>query len=289
MVHLNVLFLFAFTSFVAAQMVDILGLSDSCNQAMGQVFMSGPAANCLNTLGLLNVLTTPSGQSWVGPFDSYLAANANSNEAHGIQTCGQPACTNDTFSAAIASLRNGCQSDLAAKGWLPGIIASFFEKLVLYYLSVREAMCLRDTGNDQKLCITTTLNNTEAMVGQPLNIGTLIAEMPGVLRNHNLSIPANISCTPCTQGAYTIARPQLPSESSVQAWDNFWINQCGENFISGTLPTSIAQTANPNTTTETPLPSQNAAALATELPPLGLLFGSLALIGGSMLATLSRG
>ncbi|KAG8742335.1 hypothetical protein FRC12_015391 [Ceratobasidium sp. 428] len=278
MVHSNILFLFAFTSFVAAQMVDILGLSDSCNQALGQLFVGGPAANCLNTLGLLNVLTTPSGQSWVGPFDSYLAA-----------TCGQPACTNDTFSAAIASLRNGCQSDLAAKGWLPDIIASFFEKLALYYLSVREAMCLRDTGNDQKLCITTTLNNTEAMVGQSLNIGTLIAEMPGVLRNHNLSIPANISCTPCTQGAYTIARPQLPSESSVQAWDNFWINQCGENFISGTLPTSIAQTANPNTTTETPLPSQSAAALSTELPPLGLLLGSLALIGGSMLATLARG
>ncbi|KAG9096852.1 hypothetical protein FRC06_008266 [Ceratobasidium sp. 370] len=277
MTYLTKLSLLAFAGMAAAQFSNILGLSDSCNKALGQLFMGGPAANCLNTLGLLNVITTPSGQSWVKPFDSYLTA-----------TCSQPACTNETTSAAIASLTYGCSSDLAAKNWSPDDIAAILTKASGYYPAAREVMCLRDTGNNQALCITTTLTKMEEMVGQPLNIGTLVAETPGVLRNHNISVPSNISCTPCTQAAYTIARPNLPSESSVQSWDNFWIKQCGENFISGTLPTSIAQTANQSTATETPPPSSNAA-LPTGLPPLGVVLGSLALVVGSMLTLLVRG
>ncbi|KAG8740228.1 hypothetical protein FRC10_004568 [Ceratobasidium sp. 414] len=156
----------------AAQFSNILGLSDPCNKALGQLFMGGPAANCLNTLGLLNVITTPSGQSWVGPFDSYLTA-----------TCSQPACANDTISAAIASLKDGCASDLAAKNWSPDDISTILTKASGYYPATREVMCLRDTGYNQALCITTTLSKIEAMVGQPLNIGTLVAETPGVLRS----------------------------------------------------------------------------------------------------------
>ncbi|CAE6353576.1 unnamed protein product [Rhizoctonia solani] len=243
-----------------AQLSGILGLSDSCNKAMGQLAI-GPSANCLNTMGLINVLTTPSGQSWIGPFDSYLTT-----------TCSKPACSLDTLSTTIESLKEGCATDLAQKGWSADDLDKARAK---YYPSVREVLCLRSTGQGQGLCITTTLTDLQDMTGEPLNIGTLVAKTPTVLTTHSIDIPKNISCTPCTQGAYTIARPNLPSSESVKAWDAFWTNQCGENFISGTLPTSVAQTANGTTVTVTPEQS-NAAALTLNLPSLAAVSASLA-------------
>jgi len=277
MVNLKTIALIAFSNLVSAQMFSILNLSDSCNKAMGQLVI-GPAASCLNTAGMINVLTTPSTQSWVSPFNNYLTV-----------LCSQPACTNDTISTAISGLKDGCSSDLAAKGWSADDIATDLGQASRYYPSVREVLCLRDITDEssQDLCMTTTLSNEEAMLGQPLNIGTFIAHLPSILSSHTIDLPKNISCTRCTQGAYTVARPNLPSSESVQAWDNFWINQCGEDFISGTLPPSIAQTANQTTATPVPSTSQSAA-LATEIPPLGALFASLALTVGAMV-TMLRG
>ncbi|KAF8595701.1 hypothetical protein BDV93DRAFT_611287 [Ceratobasidium sp. AG-I] len=265
----------AISSVVSAQINLGFGLSDSCNKALGQLVI-GPAATCLNTVGLINVLTTPSTQSWVEPFDKYLTT-----------TCSQPACTLDTISTAISGLKDGCSGDLAAKGWSADDVASMMTSWKNYYPPTRQVMCLRDTADmsGQKLCITTTLSNQEAMLGQPLNIGTLVANLPTILHSHSINIPKNISCTACTQGAYTLARPNLPSAESVQAWDNFWVNQCGENFISGTLPTSIAQTANETTATPEPSASQGAA-LAIRVPPFGALFASLALTVVAFVATL---
>ncbi|CAE7176108.1 unnamed protein product [Rhizoctonia solani] len=246
-----------------AQLTGILGLSDSCNKAMGQLAI-GPSANCLNTMGLINVLTTPSGQSWVGPFDNYLTT-----------TCSQPACPVDILSMTITSLKEGCATDLAEKGWSADDLETILGQGAKYYPSVREVLCLRSTGQGQGLCITTTLTDLQAMSGEPLNIGTIVAKTPSVLNSHSIDIPKNISCTPCTQGAYTIARPNLPSSESVKAWDTFWTNQCGENFISGTLPTSVAQTANGTTATASAEQS-NAAAFALSLPPLAAVSASLA-------------
>ncbi|CAE6449226.1 unnamed protein product [Rhizoctonia solani] len=255
--------LLALASVSSAQLAGILGLSDSCNKAMGQMAI-GPAGNCLNTIGLINVLTTPSGQSWVGPFDNYLTT-----------TCSQPACPVDILSMTIASLKEGCATDLAEKGWSADDLESILGDGVKYYPSVREVLCLRSTGEGQGLCITTTLTNIQNMTGESLNIGTLVAKTPQALTSHSLDIPKNVSCTPCTQGAYTIARPNLPSSESVKAWDNFWINQCGEQFISGTLPASVAQTANETTVTTTPEQS-NAAPFTPNLPSLAAVSASLA-------------
>ncbi|ELU37051.1 hypothetical protein AG1IA_08925 [Rhizoctonia solani AG-1 IA] len=227
---------------------DFNRLSDSCNKAMGQMAI-GPAGNCLNTIGLINVLTTPSGQSWVGPFDNYLT---------------------EILSMTIASLKEGCATDLAEKGWSTDDLES-----VLDLVRLRESCSLSfSTGAGQNLCITTTLTEIQDMMGAPLNIGTLVAKTPQAL-GHSLDIPKNISCTPCTQGAYTIARPNLPSSDSVKAWDNFWINQCGEQFISGTLPASVAQTANGTTATTTPEPSSNNTPLRLNLPSLSAVSASL--------------
>ncbi|KAF8737272.1 hypothetical protein RHS02_06152, partial [Rhizoctonia solani] len=253
----------ALASVSYAQLGGILGLSDSCNKAMGQMAI-GPAGNCLNTIGLINVLTTPSGQSWVGPFDNYLST-----------TCSQPACPAEILSMTIASLKEGCATDLAEKGWSTDDLESILGQGAKYYPSIREVLCLRSTGAGQNLCITTTLTEIQDMMGAPLNIGTLVAKTPQALNSHSLDIPKNISCTPCTQGAYTIARPNLPSSDSVKAWDNFWINQCGEQFISGTLPASVAQTANGTTATTTPEPSSNNTPLRLNLPSLSAVSASL--------------
>lgn len=58
-------------------------------------------------------------------------------------------------------------------------------------------------------------------------------------------------------------------------------------FAGGTLPSSIAQTANETTATPEPSAAQGAA-LAAGIPPLGALFGSLALTMGA-LVTMLRG
>ncbi|CAE6534958.1 unnamed protein product, partial [Rhizoctonia solani] len=98
-------------------------LSDSCNKAMGQLAI-GPPANCLNTMGLINVLTTPSGQSWVGPFDSYLTT-----------TCSQPACPVEILSMTIDSLKEGCATDLAQKGWSADDLEKILGQGAKYYPS----------------------------------------------------------------------------------------------------------------------------------------------------------
>lgn len=48
------------------------------------------------------------------------------------------------------------------------------------------------TGNTQKLCITTTLCNVQAMLGQPLNIGTLVADTPRILSSKFSADPSLI-------------------------------------------------------------------------------------------------
>ncbi|KAB5588855.1 hypothetical protein CTheo_7698 [Ceratobasidium theobromae] len=263
--------LLALSSVVSAQLTSILGLSDSCNKAMGQLVV-GPAGNCLNTMGLMNVLTTPSGQSWVEPFDKYLTT-----------TCGQPACPIDTLYSAIISLKDACSSDLAAKGWSADDIATILQQASGYYPSAREVLCLRDTGNTQKLCITTTLCNVQAMLGQPLNIGTLVADTPRILSSHSINVPKNISCTPCTQGAYSIARPNLPSAASVKAWDDFWISQCGEDFIVGNLPSNVYRTDNETIATATPQAVTSNAQPKLDTTILAAVSASLALASISAL------
>ncbi|QRV81408.1 hypothetical protein RhiJN_09423 [Ceratobasidium sp. AG-Ba] len=274
MLEFIVIFMLALFGSTTAQLSILPSLSQPCNQALGQIFTPGsPAANCLNTLGLLNVITTDSGKSWVEPCDSYL-----------IATCSQPACTRETADTIINSITGGCSSDLQARNWSPEQLNSLLQDKFKYYNATREVLCLRDTASNQ-LCITTTMSMIEQMRGEPLNAGTVVSEIPQILRNQNITVPQNISCTQCTQAAYTIARANLPSESSVKSWDTFWIKQCGDNFISGNIPTSIAQTA--NQTTESPVPSHALPAIA--VPPLGMLFGSLALSLVSMLSIVTRG
>ncbi|QRV95889.1 hypothetical protein RhiJN_23907 [Ceratobasidium sp. AG-Ba] len=274
MLEFMVILMLALFGSTTAQLSILPSLSQPCNQALGQLFTPGsPAANCLNTVGLLNILTTSSGQSYVPSCDAYLKA-----------TCSQPACTTETANAIINSITEGCSSDLLARNWSPEQLNSLLQDKFKYYNATRQVFCLRDTTSNQ-LCITTTMSMIEQMKGEPLNAGTVVSEIPQVLRNHNITVPKNISCTQCTQAAYTIARANLPSESSVKSWDTFWINQCGDNFISENIPTSIAQTA--NQTTESPVPSNALPTIA--VPPLGMLFGSLALTLVSMLSIVTRG
>jgi hypothetical protein len=80
----------------------------------------------------------------------------------------------------------------------PRVRYSFVTKTTLLTL------CL-STGN-QKLCITTTLSNEEAMLGQPLNIGTFVANLPTILSSR-FSLQALLSVlTPAIKATVSTCR-----------------------------------------------------------------------------------
>ncbi|KAG9078626.1 hypothetical protein FS749_009325, partial [Ceratobasidium sp. UAMH 11750] len=111
-----------------------------------------------------------------------------------------------------------------------------------WYPTDREVACLQDTSAGNAFCMTTTLQAIENHIGQPLS-KSAIPEIFLRLQTTHAEIPKNIICTSCTQAAYALIRPKL-NDASRGTWDNYLVGQCGSSYTSGTLPSSIKQTAN---------------------------------------------
>jgi len=96
---------------------------------------------------------------------------------------------------------------------------------------VKEALCLRDSGNGNQLCAITTLNAVQtAFGGQPLTPDVVMQNYPLLLTN-NFALAKQIACTPCASAAFALVRPALPQEF-LSVIDSFVGEQCGVDFTS---------------------------------------------------------
>jgi len=190
----------------------------------------GPASVCLGTPGLITIMTTPANESLIQPIDSWL-----------MSTCAQPACTNETITQTVTNITTGCATDLAQAGVTTGTATDISAYIEEWYPTAREIACLKDSSN--ALCVTTILTNLQTQLGVPLSQEGINSAIPKIMADPSTFAPANISCTPCTQAAYSVLRSKL-DDSNRGSWDTFWGAQCGQTFLSGSIPASVTPSAN---------------------------------------------
>ncbi|KAJ7446185.1 hypothetical protein B0H11DRAFT_2085466 [Mycena galericulata] len=200
-----------------------LSLSSDCTNSLKGILAS-PEAACLNPSALLSF--------FVGTNQS--VPNTVNNWLTGL--CSQGFCSNATLASVVSNVTSGCASDLSGVGAsVPATVTQLVQEI---YPTVRNVMCLKDDASNQ-LCVTETLNNLEDIVGKlsfsSLDSGTLVSDFQTVVAS-----ASNLACTDCTKAAFTLISPltqQFPEATTgIDAL-------CGANFIDGSSPTSVSQTA----------------------------------------------
>ncbi|CAE6345380.1 unnamed protein product [Rhizoctonia solani] len=203
---------------VGSSAQSLTNLSTSC-QAAAATIVAGPASECLGASGLINIAMTDPNDSLVAPIDNWLK-----------MTCAHPPCTNATIDAAISNITKGCMSDLNSAGINASTWQYMNDFVREWYPVARQIACLK---NGDSFCVTTTLQDIEDWVGQPLSKNTIENVIPKIVST--TEIPANLTCTDCTKAAYALIRPHL-NDTERGNWDNVATEQCGSGFINGTAP-----------------------------------------------------
>jgi hypothetical protein len=142
--------------------------------------------------------------------------------------CAADPCTSDEISATVGIVVDGCPTEFAFAGVTKDFV---IEQAVQYFDIAKQALCVRDSGNGNKLCAITTLTALEtALGGAPLTPTVVIQKYPLLLEN-NFALARQLACTPCAAAAFAIVRPALPQEF-LGMIDSFVGEQCGVDFTS---------------------------------------------------------
>ncbi|EJF57611.1 hypothetical protein DICSQDRAFT_91869 [Dichomitus squalens LYAD-421 SS1] len=232
--------MFAFSKFVllatavaGLQMVgtSAQSISSQCQATLAGI-VSSSDASCLNAQNLVGlVLSSGSNASIVPTLNTWLTG-----------LCAKPACSNDTLSTIVQNVTSGCQSDLNSLG-LSGIDASQLSALVqTAYPTVRSALCLADSKQNNQLCVIEYLDSVQPYTGN-LTLANIEAIGSNLADSSSApSIPANVTCTDCVKGVYSVLNSGLGSflpstiGSSLQS-------TCGASFTDGSTPSDVAQLA----------------------------------------------
>jgi len=266
----------ATTGLVAAQNLGNLGLSQSCQTALENAIDTPAFSTCMNILGALPVVTSTTNDSLVSPVASWL---------NGL--CAASPCDNATLTAAATNISSGCQSDLSSHE--TGVsAATILNTAIQFYPTVRQVVCLKDTGStgSGELCITELLTDVQTAVGQPLSINTL-SQIPAIISSGNfggISIPKNITCSNCTQAAWSIVDQQIPQAANVSVITSTLNSQCGASFVSSasSLPANIVE----GTGTAAPSASSTGSKSGAVVPRISMqgLVGALVASTAAILA-----
>ncbi|KAJ7780538.1 hypothetical protein DFH07DRAFT_792631 [Mycena maculata] len=222
----STLFTFAATAGLAAAQTTIPGLSTACSNSLTGL-LSSPEAACLKPSSLLSFFVGTN-QSIPDTVNKWLSG-----------LCSTGFCSNETLAAIVSNVTTGCSSDLGSVGADVGASVATVTQLVQeVYPTVRNVMCLKDDASNQ-LCVTETLSNIEDIVGKlsfsDLNLATLTSDFQNVVAS-----ASNLACTNCTKAAFTLISPltsQFPeAQTGIDAL-------CGANFIDGSSPDTVSQTA----------------------------------------------
>jgi len=244
-----------------ASLVSAQSVSSNCQKALADVVAS-PDAACLNPGGLLGFVAAGSNSSIVPALNTWLA---------GI--CSTAPCTNQSLSAVVTKVFDGCPTELKAFGLSSVTSAEAVTAVQQAYPTVRKVVCLKDDSTGQN-CITQTLTNVEKTTG-PLSI----TKIEQLLTNATAltSVPKDAVCNNCMKTAYNIINKDFPSTFPPPA-NTAISNHCGATFIDGQNPSGISQSAS-GAIASSPSPSAAPKSGAMPLQAGGALIGlSLSLL-----------
>lgn len=203
-------------------------ISNECQSTLTTLATSSDGA-CLNLAGLLPLALAGSNTSLVDPINTWLGG-----------LCSVDACNNDTLSTIVTNITQGCATDLQPLGFDPSAGPSVVSDVQQWYPTVRQVACLKD-GSANQLCVTQTLTNLQSSTGT-LSISGIIALVPNLLGGGFANIPKNETCTNCLKESYNLISQMQPNPFNSDAQSAI-SNQCGADFINGSQPEGLTETA----------------------------------------------
>jgi hypothetical protein len=252
-----------FGALAAAQ--SISDLSASCQAVITELQRDNAAATCTDLAGLLNILATPKNDSLIAPIDGWL---------HSF--CGAAPCSNDTISAVAQNITTGCATDLAGVGITASDVSNVASLVDIILPFGKEIACLADSKASE-FCVTEVLTSIQTFVGQQLSIGTLENVLPQLIgqaeatESDPLNLPTNVTCTPCVQAAYILAKDAFPGDANITQAKTAITAQCGAAFEQAdTMPSGIIEG------TGSAVPKPTNGALHRAAAPLSALLAVLA-------------
>lgn len=241
-----------------------LNISSGCESTLAGIAAS-PDATCINAAGLVASFATVNGDtSLITPLSSWLDG-----------LCSQDACSNSTLSSIVTNITTGCSSDLSGLGFSTDDTQVVISAVQQYYPTVRSLVCLQNSTS-HNLCITDALTTVQSSLGTTLSENGLESLVTGfVSGSTNLSsaLPPSLICSDCTKAAVQLINTDQPGLIPSDATDYF-NQQCGSNFTSGSMPSTVAETAKGEG-----LASQNSGAIASF--PVKSLVGSLSVLASA--------
>ncbi|TCD60966.1 hypothetical protein EIP91_009247 [Steccherinum ochraceum] len=247
----------------------VFGLSSSCESTLASIVLA-PSSACLNAQALIGVVTAPANSSLVDPINNWLTG-----------MCAQPACTNDTLSSVVSNITTGCQSDLSGLGSLSP--QEIEQVVVSAYPAVRQVACLTDSNNNNGLCVTETLTAVQSSTGTTLSTNGVMQLVQQIMGGQVPNLPSSVLCTDCTKAAFNIINTQYPglANGSVNVVGNI-SSTCGADFVNGSTPSTISQSANSGTQSVNPNGAASFAIAESPLGFAGVVLSSLFALGSGL-------
>ncbi|KIM32608.1 hypothetical protein M408DRAFT_326388 [Serendipita vermifera MAFF 305830] len=196
------------------------GVSEACQNGLTSLINS-PASTCLNIPGTVAILSTVENSSWIPPTNAWAST-----------FCAAEACTSDQITSTLNTAADACSTELASTGLDRDFI---IQQAIQYLPVVKSAICLRDSGNSNKLCAITTLEAVQTAFGAPLT-PTLVSQRYHDVLEVNDTLAAQLACTSCAAKALDLVTPSIPEPYLGQV-TSFFDFHCGANFTT-TSPTS---------------------------------------------------
>lgn len=95
----------------------------------------------------------------------------------------------------------------------------------------------RSTTNNT-LCLTTTLDNVESVLG-PLSLDNIMTQMTEILTGQATNLPTSLVCTDCSKAAFNILKQNDPALAGSSTVTNAVENQCGASFVGMSRPPPV--------------------------------------------------
>lgn len=136
------------SSLVSAQLGSTGGVSQGCLQKLGSALADNDLASCLHASGLTGQLRGAGTSSSLVPvIESYLNNNL----------CPMEPCSQSTLSKINGTIKDGCSSELSQPVGDTPNAAQTIVALLSHYDDLRDAVCLEDKNDGDKLCIVESL------------------------------------------------------------------------------------------------------------------------------------
>lgn len=246
------------SAMLSSAQLDGSGLSDNCKNALESLIGNKDVNACFPFLSVAPVILSNN----TSPDPATLSKVADS-------ICGLPKCSDSLVTTTTASVKTGCQSDLASNN----TSAEFVYYVLLLYSPTRDSICFKNSTGGY--CFIESLQNINQVYqpGQdPISAFT--------------NAPPTTVCTPCNKAisnTYLNYQQSNPgnfadikeiSSNDIDTFKRALSGKCGQNFLDG-------QTGDTTASVTADLPKKNSA-ISLVVNRLGFV----ALVGGSILAIL---